>query len=84
MTISCTDEILCLVGLISEEMDLLKLLIRDMVEAVGLVPAVREDIERDLSAYGVGEAVVWELLLQNLDERFSDVGFLNEEGISVM
>lgn len=74
----------CLVCLISEEMDLLKLLICDMVEAVGLVPAVREDVERDLSADRVGETVVWELLLQNLDERFSDVGFLNEEGISVM
>lgn len=65
-------------------MNLLKLLVCDMVEAVGFVPAVRENIKRNLSADRVGKAVVRELLLQNLDERFSDVGFLNEEGISVM
>ena len=42
-----------LVRFISEEVDLLKLLVRDMLQAECLVPSVREDVKRDLAADGV-------------------------------
>ena len=57
-------------------MDLLKLLVCNVLEAECLVPAVREDIERNLSADRVREAVVGELLLQDLDKSWADAMLL--------
>jgi hypothetical protein len=57
-----------LVGLIAEEMNFLKLLVFDVAQAVCLVPAMREDIKRDLTADRVGETIVGELLLQCLNK----------------
>lgn len=62
--------------LVAEEMDCLELFIRDVVQAERLVPAVGEDIERDLSADGEGKAVVRKLLPQHLDERGADTMLL--------
>ena len=62
--------------LVSKEMNLLELLVLDMTQAVRLVPAVREDVERDLAADGVRESVVGELFLQGLDERSADACLL--------
>jgi hypothetical protein len=50
-------------------MYLLEALARDVVQGVGFVPSVGEDIEGDLPADGVGEPVVGEFVLQDFDER---------------
>lgn len=43
----------------------------DMPQSVCFIPAVREDVERNLPADGVGEAVVGKFILQDFDERSS-------------
>ncbi len=45
----------------------------DVLQAVRLVPAGREDVEGDLPADGIGEAEVGELLFQGGDEGGADV-----------
>lgn len=61
-----------LVGLVPEEMYFFKALVCDVLQGVGLVPSVGEDVERDLPADGVGEPVVGEFILQDFDERGSE------------
>jgi hypothetical protein len=58
-----------LVGLVPKEVYFLEALARDVLQGVGLVPSVGKDIERDLPADGVGDPVVGEFVLQDLDER---------------
>ena len=48
-----------------------KIRLRQVLEAEGLVPALREDIEGDLPADGVGQLVVGELLPQLGDHRLA-------------
>lgn len=48
----------------------------NVLEAVSLVPSGGENVERDLATDGICEAVVWELLLQGIDQVSSDVMFL--------
>ena len=57
-------------------MDLLELFVRNMLQTEGLVPAIREDVKRDLSANREGEAVVRELLPEHIDECNADSMFL--------
>mmetsp|Transcript_1729 Transcript_1729/g.6659 ORF Transcript_1729/g.6659 Transcript_1729/m.6659 type:complete len:229 (+) Transcript_1729:110-796(+) len=65
-----------LVGLVAEEVNLVEVGVADEVEAEGLVPALGEDVERDLAADREGEIEVGELLLHGLDHGGSDVVFL--------
>ena len=67
-----------LVRLVTEEVNLGELhtltpllLGLHMAQAVCLIPSVGEHVERDLSANGVGETVVRELLFQSLDHLLS-------------
>jgi len=64
------------VSLVAEEMDLLEAFLLDVSQGVRLVPAIGEDVETDLSADGVCQAQVCELLLQVLDEGRADVAGL--------
>lgn len=57
-----------LVRLVSEEVDVGESLLLDMLECVRLVPSLREDVEGNLAADGVCEAIVWELVLQGGNE----------------
>lgn len=58
--------------LVTEEVDLFEALVLNMSQTIGLIPPSGEDIERDLSPNGVGEAVVGELLPQDFHEGNSD------------
>ena len=49
-----------LVRLVPKKVDLVEPLVRDVPQAEGLVPPGREDVERDLAADRVREAVVGE------------------------
>jgi hypothetical protein len=77
------------IRLVSEEVDLVihdatsSLLFRNVLEAVCLVPASGEHIERDLSADGVCEAEVGECLLELCDHSGPDV-VLNVVGLVVV
>jgi hypothetical protein len=42
---------------------------RHVLQAIGLIPALRKDVKTDLSAYGEGQVHMRELLLQHLDHR---------------
>lgn len=59
-------------------MDLLKLLVFHMSQAIRLVPSVRKDIERYLTADGEREAVVCELLAEDVYKFGSDACFLDK------
>lgn len=50
----------------------LKVLVTKPLKAVRLVPAARENVERDLTAYGIGEPVIWELFPQDIYELFTE------------
>jgi hypothetical protein len=69
---------LCLEGLISEEVDLFKAFVFDMSERIGLVPTIWKDVERDLTADGIRQAIVCKLLLQDLDKGCSHTMDLND------
>jgi len=56
------------IRLVSDEVDLLKTFILNVLECIGLVPAPREDVERDLAADGIREVVFREFFLEDLDE----------------
>ena len=57
-------------------MNFFELLVTDVVETVSLIPPGREDVERDLAADGECQAVVGELLLQDLDKSWADAMLL--------
>lgn len=67
-----TSNFTYLVSLIAEEVYFLKFLVTKPLKAVRLVPATRENVERDLTAYGVGESVIWELFPQDIYELFAE------------
>ena len=67
-----------LVCLVTKEMNLLKLLVFHKTQSKGLVPAIREDIKRDLTANGVGKTIIWEFLLQDLYHFGSVAHFLQQ------
>ncbi len=56
----------------------------DVLQAIRLVPAGREDVEGDLAADGIGETEVGELLFQGGDEGGADVvcGVVRFEGVA--
>lgn len=62
--------------LVPDEVDLLKTFILDVLECIGLVPAPREDVERDLAADGVREVVFREFFLEDLDEFAANLALL--------
>lgn len=47
-----------------------------VLEAVSLIPPSGENVKGDLTSNGVCEAIVWELLLQCIDQVLSNVVFL--------
>ena len=53
-------------------MNFLETLVLDMSQAIGLVPTGGEHIERYLSADGVGEVIVGELLPEDFYEGSAD------------
>ena len=57
-------------------MDLFEVLFPNTVETVRLVPSSGENIKRDLPTDGVCEAVIRELLSQNVDEFLTKLMFL--------
>lgn len=63
-------------------MDLLEVLIRDVAQAKGLVPAIGENVERNLAADGKGQAVVGELFPQDFDEFRADARLLEGAAVS--
>ena len=68
-----------LVGLVSEEMNLLEFFVFDSSKSIGLIPTGGEDVEGNLSTDGKCQAIVRELLLQNLYECRSDFVFLVDD-----
>ena len=76
----CTERLMAYrVGLVTEEVDLLEAFVRNMVQTEGFVPAIREDVERDLATDCKCEAKVCELLLQHLDECLTDTMLLKRQ-----
>jgi hypothetical protein len=59
--------------LVTNEVDLLEVLVLDVPQSVRLVPSMREDVERDLAANGVRETIIWELGLERVDEGRANV-----------
>lgn len=60
---------------VTKEVDLIELAF-DKLQAEGLVPALGEHVKGNLTTYRESQAVVFELLLQSLDEGFTDPTFL--------
>lgn len=63
---------------ISEEMDLFKPFVLGVSKRVGLVPAIWENIKRDLATDRVRQAIVCEFILQDLDKSCSHTVYLTE------
>ncbi len=63
-------------GIVSEEVNLLELLVSDVLQAEGLVPPIGKDVKGDLAAYREREAVVGELLSKHLHEGCTDTVLL--------
>lgn len=61
-----------LVRLVTEEMNLLEALVLHMPQAIGLVPAGGEDVERYLPTDREGKVVIGKLLLQDFYEGNPD------------
>jgi hypothetical protein len=62
-------------GLVLDAAGLLRLVL-EVLEAVGLVPAIGEDVEGDLATNGEGKAEVAEALLQLVDKGLADLGLV--------
>ena len=60
-------------SLVAKEVDLFESLGLDELQTVRLVPAVREDVKRDLAADRECEAVVCEFFAKHIDEILADV-----------
>lgn len=61
---------------ISEEVDLFETFVLDVSERVGLVPAIWENVKRDLATNRERQAVVGKFLLQDLDKSCSHTVYL--------
>jgi len=59
-------------GLVTTEVNLGESFVLHMTEAVGLVPASREDVKGNLASNGVSESVVGELLPEGLNHLLAD------------
>ena len=64
-----------IIALISPEVDLIVVVLNEL-EAEGLVPALREDIERDLASNGESKVEVGKLRLKCSDHGLADEGSL--------
>lgn len=73
---SVFDNCKYLVRLVAEEVDLIKMLILNVAQAVRLVPSVRENVEGNLATNSVCERIIRESFLQGLDEGCADTRFL--------
>ena len=61
-----------------------KTLVLDVSQAIGFVPSGGKDVERNLSADGIGKVVISELLLQNFYKGSSDaVDLLKQATINI-
>jgi hypothetical protein len=67
----------CLEGLISEEVDLFKAFIFDVLKRICLVPTIWKDVERDLTADGIRQAIICKSFLQGLNKGRSYTMDLN-------
>ena len=63
---------------ITEEVDLFKTFVLNMSERVGLVPAIGENVKRDLTTNGKRQAIVCKFLLQDLDKSCSHTVYLKK------
>ena len=63
-------------GAVSEEVDLFELLVRDVPQAEGLVPSIREDVKEYLSTYQERKAVVRELFSKYVHEGCAEAVLL--------
>jgi hypothetical protein len=63
---------------ISEEVDLFKPFVLNVSERVGLVPAIWENVKRDLATNSERQAIVCKFLLQNLDKSCSHTVYLKK------
>lgn len=63
---------------ISEEVDLFKTFVLDVSERVGLVPAIWENVKRDLATNRERQAIVFKFLLQDLDKSCSHTVYLKK------
>jgi hypothetical protein len=52
------EGLICPEGLISEEVDLFKAFVFDVLECICLVPTIWKDVERDLATDGVRQAII--------------------------
>jgi hypothetical protein len=66
-----------LVGFIPKEMNFGEALILNVVQGIGFVPTVRENIKRDLPSDRKGQPIISKILLKNVDEFFSNPSFLS-------
>ena len=65
--------------LISEEVNLFKTFVLDVPESVGLVPAVWENVKRDLTTNGKRQTIICKFLLQDLNKSCSHTVDLKRE-----
>lgn len=70
-------------SLIAEEVNLLEVLVLDVLQAVCLVPSSWEDIKRDLTTNGIGEAQVWENIAERLYEYLTCLVGLVESFVGI-
>jgi hypothetical protein len=63
---------------ISEEVDLFKPFVLDVSERVGLVPAIWENVKRDLATNRESQAIVCKFLLHDLDKSCSHAVYLKK------
>lgn len=61
-------------ALVSKEVNLIEILLNEL-QAVRLIPPLREDIKRNLTTNGKGQVLVSELLLESINEISSNVVF---------
>ena len=64
---------------VSEEVNFLEFLVRDVPQAERLVPSIREDIEGDLAANREGKAVVREFLPKYVHESLANTVYLERK-----
>jgi hypothetical protein len=67
----------CIVGLVAKEMYFGEGPVFHVVQGIGLVPTMRENIKRDLSSDRVGQTIISKLLPEDVDELFTNSSFLS-------
>lgn len=56
----------------------------NVVQGIGLVPTMRENIKRDLSSDRVGQTIISKLLPEDVDELFTNSSFLSTTVTSIL